>query len=113
VGGSAYEKGLGSDLFFRYVFIVFLNSPHRETPKNVIKQIREKIGFGFLAEEVFTKNSAAGKTDIESVVEILNWTFCKNILMVFLNFPCRETPKNVLKKNQEKKGGWWVGGSEI
>jgi hypothetical protein len=29
---------------------VFLNSPHRETPKNLIKQIREKIGFGFLVE---------------------------------------------------------------
>jgi hypothetical protein len=30
--------------------------------------------------------------------------------MVFLNSPCRETPKNVLKKRQEKKcqmvGGW-------
>jgi hypothetical protein len=40
------------------------------------------------------------------------WTFCKNILMVFLNSPCRETPKNVLrKKSQEKKSrmvGRWV-----
>jgi hypothetical protein len=46
--------------------------------------------------------------------------FCKNILMVngllmvFLNSPCRETPKNVLKKKKSrKKVGWWVGGSEI
>jgi hypothetical protein len=39
VGGSEYEKGLGSDLFFLDIcFIVFLNSPHRETPKNVIKK---------------------------------------------------------------------------
>jgi hypothetical protein len=37
------------------------------------------------------------------------WTFCKNILMVFMNSPCRETPKNVLiKKIKEKKVGWWV-----
>jgi hypothetical protein len=43
VGGSEYEKGLGSDLFFRYFFIVFLpNSSHRETPKNVISD-KEKI----------------------------------------------------------------------
>jgi hypothetical protein len=34
-------------IFVRDFFIVFLNSPHRETPKNVIKQNREKIGFGF------------------------------------------------------------------
>jgi hypothetical protein len=34
--------------------------------------------------------------------------------MVFLNSPCRETPKNVLqKKVKKKKVGWWVGGSEI
>jgi hypothetical protein len=26
------------------------------------------------------------------------WTFCKNIFVVFLNSPYRETPKNVLKK---------------
>jgi hypothetical protein len=50
VGGSEAKKDLGSDLFFRYVFIVFLNSPHRETPKNVVKKNREKIGFGFLVD---------------------------------------------------------------
>jgi hypothetical protein len=50
VGGSEYEKGLGSDFFFSIFFIVFLNSPHRETPKNVIKQIREKVGFRFLVD---------------------------------------------------------------
>jgi hypothetical protein len=47
VGGSEYEKGLGSDLFFRYFFIVFLNSPHRETPKNVIKKIEKKSVLDF------------------------------------------------------------------
>jgi hypothetical protein len=29
------------------------------------------------------------------------WTFCKNIFMVFLNSPCRKTPKNVLKKKPD------------
>jgi hypothetical protein len=42
VGGSEYEKGLGSNLFFSIFFIVFLNSPHRETPKNVIKQEKSR-----------------------------------------------------------------------
>jgi hypothetical protein len=43
VGGSEYEKGMGSGLFFSiFVVVVFLNFPHRETPKNVIKKI-EKI----------------------------------------------------------------------
>jgi hypothetical protein len=42
-------------------------------------------------------------------VEIFD--FCKNIFMVFLKSPCRETPKNVLKKKVKKKkirmvGGW-------
>jgi hypothetical protein len=41
VGGSEAKKGLGSDLFFRYFVIVFLNSPHRETPKNAIKKSRK------------------------------------------------------------------------
>jgi hypothetical protein len=62
VGGSEYQKGLGSDLFFRYFFIVFFNSPHQETPKNVIKQNQEKVGFGFLVE-----------------------FFCKTFFVVFLN----------------------------
>jgi hypothetical protein len=30
---------------FSLFFIVFLNSPHQETPKNVINKIREKVGF--------------------------------------------------------------------
>jgi hypothetical protein len=35
---------------FCEIFIVCLNSPHRETPKNVTKKNREKIGFGFLID---------------------------------------------------------------
>jgi hypothetical protein len=53
--GSEAKKGPGSDLFFRYFVCVcvFFKSPHRETPKNVIKQNREKVGFGFLVEFFF------------------------------------------------------------
>jgi hypothetical protein len=46
--GQRPKKDQGQ-IFFD-IFIVFLNSPHRETPKNVIKKNREKIGFGFLVE---------------------------------------------------------------
>jgi hypothetical protein len=31
-------------------FVVFLNSPHRETPKNAIKENREQVGFGVLVD---------------------------------------------------------------
>jgi hypothetical protein len=48
------QKVPGLVSFFVRFFIVFLNSPHRETPKNVIKTNREKIGFGFLS--IFYKN---------------------------------------------------------
>jgi hypothetical protein len=34
-------------IFFRDFFIVFLNSPHRETPKNVIKKIEKKSVLDF------------------------------------------------------------------
>ena len=51
VGGWVrVRKRIRVRFFFNIYFIVFLNSPHRETPKNVIKQNREKIGFGFLVE---------------------------------------------------------------
>jgi hypothetical protein len=50
--GQRPKKDQGQIYFFDIYFIaiVFLNSPHRETPKNVIKKNREKIGFGFLVE---------------------------------------------------------------
>jgi hypothetical protein len=38
------RKGPGSDLFFGYFCVVFLNSPRRETPKNVIKKIDNFFG---------------------------------------------------------------------
>jgi hypothetical protein len=45
LGGQKSTRA--GQVFFRDFFIVFLNSPHRETPKNVMKTNREKIGFGF------------------------------------------------------------------
>jgi hypothetical protein len=52
---SAAKKGPGSDFLCVIFFVVFFYSPHRETPKNVIKQNREKIGLGFLVE-LFVKD---------------------------------------------------------
>jgi hypothetical protein len=49
---GGWVRGQRRTRFFfpRFIFIVFLNSPHRETPKNVIKKIEKKISFGFLVE---------------------------------------------------------------
>ena len=46
-------------IFFRDFFIVFLNSPHRETPKNVIKKIDKKSVLDFFVdffEKLFDTN---------------------------------------------------------
>jgi hypothetical protein len=120
----------------RFFFIVFLNSPHRETPKNVIKKNSKKSRF-WIFVRIFCKNFSTRfflynvfcsvfelpslkntrKRDKTKKVEekltskilskfwkkVSTWTFCKNIFMVFLNSPCRETPKNVLKKKSRKK----------
>jgi hypothetical protein len=48
--GSEAKKGPGSDLFFDIFKMVLLNSPRRETPKNVIKNNRQKISFGFFVD---------------------------------------------------------------
>jgi hypothetical protein len=37
------RQGTVSETFLSF----FFNSPHRETPKNVIKTNREEVGFGF------------------------------------------------------------------
>jgi hypothetical protein len=50
-------------IFSRDFFIMFLNSPHRETPKNVIKKIEKKSVLDFLS--IFLKNFSTqffGKT---------------------------------------------------
>jgi hypothetical protein len=55
LGSSGAKKVPGMVRFILRFFIMFLNSPHRETPKNVIKENREKIGFGFFCR-LFCKN---------------------------------------------------------
>jgi hypothetical protein len=44
------ESTKAGHIFLRDLFIVFLNSPHRDTPKNVIKKNCEKIGVGFFVD---------------------------------------------------------------
>jgi ubiquitin C-terminal hydrolase len=79
--------------FFSRFFIVFLNSPHRETPKNVIKQNREKIGLGFFVD-CFVKTF---RHDTRF--------FCKTFFVVLLNSHRKETPKKAIKqkKAEEKR----------
>jgi hypothetical protein len=55
------------------VRVVFSTSPHRETPKKVIKTNRENIGFGFFVD-FFVK---AFRHDF----------FGKTLFVVFLNSP--------------------------
>jgi hypothetical protein len=144
------KKYQGWSVLFSRFFIVFLNSPHRETPKNVIKKNREKIGFGFFWS-IFLKNFSTRFFCKTFFVVLLNsphqetpknaiktkkveeklisknlsvfwefsrkkfstWTFYKNIFMVFLNSPYRETPKNVLKKNPKNNILGLVGSSRV
>jgi hypothetical protein len=47
VGGSEAKKGPGQIYFLWYFFMAFLNSPHRETPKNVIKKIAKQSVLDF------------------------------------------------------------------
>jgi hypothetical protein len=58
-------------IFPIFFLIVFLNSPHRETPKNVIKKNLEKVGFGLL---------------VNFFVKLFDTIFvCKTFFVVFLN----------------------------
>jgi hypothetical protein len=45
--GQSTKKGWGQICFFDIFLIVFLNSRHRETPKNVIKKNRKKSVLDF------------------------------------------------------------------
>jgi hypothetical protein len=77
-GGSEYgkEKEMGSDFFFDLFFIVFLNSPHRETPKNVIKNNREKSVVAFWPIFLFVSGpnprGAAKNKSTDPPVHLLN-----------------------------------------
>jgi hypothetical protein len=90
VGGSEYEKGQGSDLFFDIFLIVFLNSPHRETPKNVMKQISRKSRFWIFCR-IFCKSF--------STRFFLQIVFCS----VFELPSLRNTRKRDKTKNVEEK----------
>jgi hypothetical protein len=54
VVGQRPKKDQVQNLFVD-IFMVFSNYPRREKPKNVIKQNREKLGFGFFPR-FFGKN---------------------------------------------------------
>jgi hypothetical protein len=64
------QKGTRAGQFFSRFFIVLLNSPHRETPKNVINKIEKKSVLGFLS--IFGKNFSTR-------------LFCKTFFVAFLN----------------------------
>ena len=68
---------------------MFLNSPYRETPKNVIKKNREKVGFGLLVE-FFVKTF---RHDF----------FGKTFFVVFLNSNRWKTPENAIKQKKSRK----------
>jgi hypothetical protein len=72
------------------IFSRFLNSPHRETPKNVIKRNPEKVGFGLLVE-IFVKSVRHG-------------LFCQNIFRGVFELPL---PRNAQKRTKSDCG--WVG----
>jgi hypothetical protein len=73
---------------------VFVNTPSLKNTRkrDKTKKVEENLTLKFLSKL------------------FIDMDFCKNTFVVFLNSPCRETSKNVLKTNQEKKtrmvGGW-------
>jgi hypothetical protein len=69
VGQSRGQKRPVLDLFLNIFLIVLLGSPHRETPKNVMKKIEKKIGFGFF---------------VDFFVKSFDTIFCKTFFVVFL-----------------------------
>jgi hypothetical protein len=65
--------------------IVFLNSPHRETPKNVRKKNREKVGFGFL---------------VNFLLKLFDTIFLQNVFCSAFELP---PLKNTRKRDKTKK----------
>jgi hypothetical protein len=81
------------EIFARFFFIAFLNSPCYETPKNAIKKKSNKTTEGK------TKKTEEKKTAF-FVMSPDGHFFGKKVFFVFLNSPCYETPKKRLKKNR-------------
>jgi hypothetical protein len=77
------------EIFARFFFIAFLNSPCYETPKNVIKKNQTKQ-----PREGGKKN---GGEKSRIFCDEPRWIF-SDFFFVFLNSPCYETPKKRLKK---------------
>jgi hypothetical protein len=85
---------------FLIFFMVFLNSPHRETPKNVIKKIDKKSVSDFWS--IFLE-------------KLFDTIFLSNVFCCVFELPL---PRNVRRRTKkktgkEKKVGWRVGGSGI
>jgi hypothetical protein len=55
VGGPEAKKGLGIEKYLLKKIIVFLNPPHRETPKNVIKKKSRKNRFWIFGKNLSTR----------------------------------------------------------
>jgi hypothetical protein len=117
---------------------VFLNSPHRETPKNVIKEkSKKKPVSDFLSNFllklflcVFELPSLRNtrKRDKTQKIEgkltskflsiflgkVFNMDFLQKYFYGVFELPLPRNAQKVPKKKSRKKNvGWWVGGSEI
>jgi hypothetical protein len=88
VGGSEAKNGLGSDFFPDVSLVVFLNSPHRETPKRRDKKKSRKNRFLIF-----------GRTFCKSLSTRF---FCKVFFCSVFELPSQETPENAEKKIEEK-----------
>jgi hypothetical protein len=88
------KKNFSTRFFLQNVFE--LPSLRNTRKRDKTKKVEEKLTSKFF---------------VEILEKVFDMTFCKNIFMVFLNSPCRETPKNVLKKKSRKKKSHcgWVG----
>jgi hypothetical protein len=105
-------------------FVAFLSSPYRETLKNAIKKIgkggeldarpRKTFFITFLKspyrEALNQHNTGSRKKNSKTVnpgkkknPRDFFWKRAQFVFLVFLNSPCRETPKNALKKKGEKR----------
>jgi hypothetical protein len=86
---GAQKSTRAGQVCFRDFFIVFLNSPHRNTSKNAIKnKIEKKSVLDFLVD--FFENFSTRFV-------------CKTFFVVLLNSHRQETPKNAIKRKKLRK----------
>jgi hypothetical protein len=122
VGGSEYEKGLGSDVLFDIFYRVFELPSPRNAQKLIKKKPRKSRFWIFgrifcrnFSTRFFLQNVFCGVFELPSLkntrkcdktkkvkifVEILgkffDTDFLPKVFMIFLNPPCYETPKNTI-----------------